>query len=386
MKTRKHFTVMAITAIISLAFVITACPNGMTGNGIGGSGGINSAISGVFPALFSPSISVYNESTWNEAVNRIKNGGNNKTYIINVTDSFNIPGITDNTFGGVTGITVTIAGDKELSLAAGLTGSLLHIGKNQTVIIRDLDLKGHKTNTSSLVVISGANSSFIMQGSATVSGNTSSSGFGGGVLVYDQGTFTMQGSSTVSGNTSFSGFGGGVSVLGGTFIMQGSSTVSGNTSSVSGGGVFVYDQGTFIMQGNSTVSSNTSPSSFGGGVSVDGSTFTMQESSMVSDNTSSVSGGGVFVYNQGTFTMQGSATVTGNISPSIGNGVSVDGSTFTMKDNTTVSGNTSSVSGGEVLIYNQGTFTNEGGTVYGDVIIISAEEERQVYASVSTSV
>jgi parallel beta-helix repeat protein len=191
---------------------------------------------------------VYNVSTWNEVVTRIKTGGNNKTYTINVTDDFSIPGLTVSnpyTFGIPERINVTITGDKEISLSTGSKGSLLYLCTHQTVIINDLRFKGHSTNTDPLVIILD-DSSVTMQGSASVSGNTNTttnplSSVGGGVLVSTGGNFIMQGSSTVSGNTSSSN-GGGVAVIGGSFTMQDNATVSGNTASGGkGGGVYVED-------------------------------------------------------------------------------------------------------------------------------------------------
>jgi len=207
---------------------------------------------------------VYDESTWNEVINRIKNGGNNNTYTITVTGNFSIPGVSANTFGSVTGITVTITGDKVISLATGSIGNLLCIGSKQTVIIRDLGLKGHSTNNDSLVY---CEANFTMQGNATVSGNTASFN-GGGVYVGTSGTFTMQNNATVSGNTASNNGGGVVVFRSGTFTMQDNATVSGNTAG-SGGGVGVFPNGTFTMHDNATVSGNTA-SVYGGGVDVNG--------------------------------------------------------------------------------------------------------------------
>jgi uncharacterized protein YjdB len=361
---------------------------------------------------------VYDEASWNEVTNRIKIGGNNKVYTVIATGNFSIPGVTANTFGSVTGINITIIGDKEISLAAGSTGSLLRIGENQTVIVRDLDLKGHNANDASLVYIIGANSSFIMQGSAMVSGNTNSGddiwvaspSHGGGVYVGSGGTFTMQGNAMVSGNTdtsSYSSPGGGVYVDSGTFTMQGSATVFGNTttslSSTSGGGVYLGSGGTFTMQGNATVSGNIasindtavaagSSVRSGGGVAIFSGTFTMQGSAAVSGNTvtGTLYGYGVFIGRSGIGTMLDNATVSGNTGNGVGvwgtftmqnnatvsdhaaKGVEVDGSsiggmdvkgTFTMQDNATVSGN---LGDGVELSGSDAVFTMKGGTISGN--------------------
>jgi len=261
---------------------------------------------------------VYDQASWNEVVSRIKNGGNNKTYTINVIDNFSLPGagLGVYTFGYPDYITVTITGNnKEISLTTGSTGYLLYVPFNQTVIIKDLRLKGHNTNNVPLVHLTNGATTVIMQGSASVSGNTNTdtSSWGGGVYVGSGANFTMQGNSTVSGNNAR--LGGGVYVDCGNFTMQNNATVSGNTSSSSGGGVYVnngriYDDeedfiffhdnysGVFTMKDSATVSGNTSSGS-GGGVSVSGDNFFIMEGGTVYGNdvaaplgnTSSVSGG-----------------------------------------------------------------------------------------------
>jgi hypothetical protein len=169
---------------------------------------------------------VTNAAAWIEAVNGIRSGGNSKAYAITVTGTVSVPPITESTFGTVTGITVTIAGNGTISLSSN--GGLLDIGNGQTVIAKDATLKGRDANYSPLVQI-GEGGTFYMEGNAKVTDN-----LGGGVYVYG-GTFTMK-SGTISGNS-----GGGVRNENGTFTMQGgtisSNTISGNTSSSHGGGV-----------------------------------------------------------------------------------------------------------------------------------------------------
>ena len=265
---------------------------------------------------------VSNAGEWNRArANIIAATGN---YFIRITGNFNVTGDDAPIFGNTpddSTLTVTMSGDRTISLETGSTGSLLRIGNNQTVIMQDVDLKGHADNTTSLIYVEDYGS-FTMQGNASVSGNTSSS-YGGGVYVSYNGTFTMNGGE-ISGNTSSSSyFAGGVSVSNGTFTMNG-----GEISDNTGGGVSV-GYGTFTMT-DGKISGNTSGN--GGGVSVSYGTFTMSGGE-ISDNTS-VSGGGVHVGSNGTFTM-------------------TDGK---------ISGNTSSYGGG-VLV--SGTFTKTNGTIYG---------------------
>jgi hypothetical protein len=170
---------------------------------------------------------------WNAAIEAIKNGGDNKNYVITVDGDFDVPGTTDNTFDPAANITVSLRGSGTLSLDETSTGSIIRAGANQTVILRGLTLKGHSSNTREAVSSRGT---FIMH-SGAITGNTTSSN-GGGVWM-NSGTFTMDGG-TISGNTAGTN-GGGVYMTnsGVTFTMHGG-TISGNkangTGATNGGG------------------------------------------------------------------------------------------------------------------------------------------------------
>jgi len=330
---------------------------------------------------------VRNAAGWIEAVNGIRSGGNNTTYSITITGNISVPMSEDITFGSVTGITVTIQGSGTITPSS--SGALLLIGAGQTIIARDVTLKGRENNSS--LVIVGEDSTFRMEGGAKVTGNScysNTSIYGGGVYV-NGGTFTMQDSASVSGNTSMSG-GGGVYVSGvkdrfntGRFTMQGNASVTGNTAyESSGGGVYVGD-GIFVMHDKASVSGNTA--SEGGGVY---GTLTMQDNASVSGNTCSAyytggfnavyrggNGGGVY----GTLTMQDNATVSNNTASSGskygGSGGGVYG-TLTMQDNATIKNNSTNGSGGGVYSHNitmrssamvSGNTASEGGGVYGTI-------------------
>jgi len=252
-------------------------------------------------------LNVNNVATWNTAVNKIRNGENGQTYVISVTGNVLVPVIAENLFGSVTGLTVTIQGGGTLSIS-NTQGSLLRIGARQTVIARNVTLKGHSSNNSAVVVIESG------------------------------GAFRMEGNALVTGNK-----GGGVSVNDGIFIMQ-SGMIRGNTGNNNGGGVTVFNGGTFTMQGG-TISDNTGRG-YGvttgvGGVYVAG-TFVMQGGTITGNTCSgfnSSGGGGVYVRYDGTFTMQGGV----------------------------IAGNTYDINwegGGGVCV--KGTFTKNGGTIYGN--------------------
>jgi hypothetical protein len=123
----------------------------------------------------------------------------------------------------------------------------------------------------------------------------------------------------ISGNTASSGNGGGVYVGGGIFTMS-SGEISGNTASSTslarGGGVYV-EGGTFTMSGGE-ISGNTAASSYsasGGGVGVGGGRFTMSggeiSGNTVSSSNASAYGGGVHVNSSGMFTKQSGGVIYG---------------------------------------------------------------------------
>ena len=266
MKT-KVFLFTVIFAFTSI--LLTSCGEG-AGTGTGGS----SAISTV--------INVANAAQWNNAINTINSGSNDKEYTLNIMSDFSIPGTTVVTFKSYY-IKVLIKGNKTISLSS--PGSILHTQGGQDIIIEDTKLKGLSNNNEPVVKV------MTMVGSGT-------------------GRFTMQGSASVLGNTT-PNFGGGVVVhIGGTFIMKDNSSVSGNTSTYyGGGGVYVqHNQSDFIMQDNATVSGNTaSGNSCGGGVYVNGN-FTMKDNASVQGNTADSTnrgGGGVYVDFPGDFYMEG---------------------------------------------------------------------------------
>jgi hypothetical protein len=312
------------------------------------------------PVTIDKAFAVYGptETDWQAALTAISSGGSNKNYIIYVYDTVSgVTGTASSSFGSVTGIKAAVRGGGSLEL--GPAGSLIRAGANQTLILRDITLRGILTNNAPLVYTNGTTTALTMYSGAVITGNTNTSS-GGGVYV-NNGIFTMSGG-TISDNT--------------TTFVSGSSSY--------GGGVFV-NTGNFIMYGG-TISDNTARSSSGGhidggGVSVDGSSgsFTMyggtisgNDVSTSSASSSGSSGGGVYV-RRGTFTMNGGAISDNTVSTvksssGDGGGVSVEDGNFTMTGGT-ISGNVASGSGaygGGVSLYNSGIFIKTGGTIYGD--------------------
>ena len=198
-----------------------------------------------------------NNPDWGTAATTISGGGSREYYIF-VTSPFNIPSpgsaSPSSPFGSVTGITVNIRGNSTITFEGS---NSFTIGPNQTVILKDVSLKGTQNNYNPLVSVYGT---FKMEGSASVKDNLP-----GGVNVFSGGTFTMSGG-TITGNT-------------------------GNTGSGDCGGVNVASGGTFIMSGG-TIRGNRNIN--GGGVYINGGSFTMS-GGIITDNTATMDGGGVYV-------------------------------------------------------------------------------------------
>jgi len=329
-------------------------------------------------------ITVTSTAEWDAAKTTISNGGNNQSYIIHVSGNIGVEGSANNTFGNVSGLSVTLTGNGKLYLTS--QGSIVRIGANQTLVIDSagLTLQGRKNgqngatgdNNRSVVHITGNNAKMELR-NGTISGNTSSSD-GGGVYVDDNTTFTMSGGE-ISGNISstYSTGGGGVAIEDGTFTMSGGK-ISGNTARGNGGGVNMLDGGTFTMSGGEISGNTTEEGSgglygFGGGVLA--TTFTMSGTAKISDNTA-VYGGGVAA--TGTFTMSGTAKISGNTADD-GGGVCVFDA-FTMSGGE-LSGNTAHGDGGGVYVFTgtiimdgyghvaNGIFRIVNGTVYGSNVI-----------------
>jgi len=290
-----------------------------------------------------PALTVANETEWNAALLAIKNGGNNKTYAIQVTASFDISGTTENapyfqpTFGSVQDITVTIngyAGTEAISVKTGTKHCILKIDTRQNVIINNISLKGNSANENSLVEVDSASASFTMKGSASISDTNADVDWGGGVV--SKGNFVMQDSASIHDNKNVIG-GGGVCILNGNFTMKDRARIYNNTTRDGGGGVWVWG-GNFTMQDSASVSANTSAYSHGGGgVWVSKGTFTMKDNASVFDNAALNSmGGGVLVspHSNGdaaAFIMEG-GSVYGN--KSTGGVMGKGGGVAVFKDNT----------------------------------------------------
>ena len=221
-----------------------------------------------------PSAGVYNVSNaseWNDAVAAVNAAGNNQSHTFTITKSFSLPGTSVAMFDkNLTGITVNVKGQgssiPEISLAGGSTGCLIYC--NKKIVLENVALKGHATNTASLVYINYNNEAELVLGSgASITGNTNTDGDGGGVFVGNK--LVMKGG-RISGNTAgtsaqSNGKGGGAYLIDNAeLIMEHGSAINGNLAYGQGGAVYVGFSAEFAMKGGEIFSNTARVVSKGG--------------------------------------------------------------------------------------------------------------------------
>jgi len=234
---------------------------------------------------------VANVTQWDEAINGIALGGNNKTYTINITADFNVGDDYYSGFGKVSNITVTIQGNRIITRTINPKYSsyfLLHISAGHNVILQDTKLRGGgMPNGKGIVLVDGG--TFTMQGSAAVYNQI---GLEPGVFVVNGGTFIMKDNSSINNIIGYNDTGLGIN---------------------GGGGVKIF-YSTFIMQDNASIHSNTGYQ--GAAVYLNGGTFSMHGSTSIYGNKTTWNdawadgGGGVYIAH-GTFIKTG-GTIYGN--------------------------------------------------------------------------
>jgi hypothetical protein len=236
-------------------------------------------------------------------------------------------GATFNMNGGVIG--GDTAAEKNTALFGGGVYVDGAFTMNNSASVRGNAVTG-TTSMGGGVYVSGSGA-FTMNNSASVRGNavTGTTSMGGGVYVGGSGSsFTMNNSASVRNNEvlGVTSAGGGVAIGGiGTFVMNSSASVSGNETTGSGGGVYVGGSGSsFTMNNAASISGNTAngtgATDGGGGVCIQTGTFTMNGSSAaINNNAASAIGGGVLVYSvSSTFNLT-NGTVYGINNPALQN-------------------------------------------------------------------
>ncbi|MFM9105420.1 MAG: hypothetical protein ACKOWF_01820 [Chloroflexota bacterium] len=280
---------------------------------------------------------------------------------------------------------VTMNGTASVSGCSNGDGSndsyaAFHLWDNASLIMNDkASISGNLGNYygGGLYIEPGA--SLTMNGSSSISGNTSGS-YGGAVSTLDGATVTMNDDSVMSGNIA-SSEGGAVHLYstGSALVMNGRAAITGNTSGSSGygGGVVVYEDSVLTMNDDSAISENTADR--GGGVwaenYADEVNVVMHENSRISSNDASL-GAGVYLNQAAQLTMDGSSAISGNTATGDGGGVymlcithtqppvKTEFTSVTLSGSAAITGN-SAVQGGGVFGALEFTVTGTPGKVIG---------------------
>ena len=228
---------------------------------------------------FNMGSNITNAEEWFSALYAIMSGGNNQTYTLNINGDFFVSGNANNSFGTVTGLTVTLQGNGKISIDSATQGNLLRVAVNQTLIIDSENLilhgrevgEGSNNNSSLMITVEGANSRLELK-NGTITGNHKyGMSHGSGVSVSGGGSFTMSGGSITDNilqySTSYHGGGVYVTGAGSSFTMTGGS-ITNNRAHGGGGGVCITTNASFTMSGGS-ITGNTGGSITGSGISSD---------------------------------------------------------------------------------------------------------------------
>jgi hypothetical protein len=296
---KKIYARTFIAALIVTAAVFTACPTDAGGGGGG-----------------DDTITIANTAQWNDAINKINNGGNGKSYVLTIAGTVSVPPSAP-TFNALD-LTVTLKGSGTLALNAN--GALFYLvgdnGSSQTLVIDGpVTLKGRNAaddganNNTPLVIIDDDAALEMKNGTITGNNNNTGNSKGGGVFV-DGGSFAMSGGE-ISGNAAYNGSG--AQITSGSFTMTGG-RISGN-GGMGGGAVDVSNGGGGFAMSGGEISDNIV---YSNGVSVSyGSSFTLSGNGKISGHSAS----GVDVFYGGHFIMTG-GEISGN-TDTIGGGVTV---------------------------------------------------------------
>jgi hypothetical protein len=254
---------------------------------------------------------------------------------------------------------VIIEGNGKTVTLTGV-GALLNVGRNITLTLRNITLKGITGNWYPLLYVTGGTvrledggiirdnknnqtggGAAVFEGSFYLAGGEirdNSAGInGGGIAVYGTGSFYMSGGEIRDNSAAGDGGGLWASSTGGVFLTGGA--ISHNAAN-QGGGMYIEGmQGTHEISGTAEILRNTAFDA--GGVAVARSTILTMSGGSIRDNVCEQIGGGVYLADGATFNMLG-GSIANNVvlslvplapPPSIpyGTGVALeDLATFTM--------------------------------------------------------
>ena len=243
-----------------------------------------------------------------------------------------------------------------ISNTANETGGGAHSGNSSLLTLDSVDMRGNYAANQGGGIFSNDASTLTIRGcDITANSVLTSSGYGGGVYVHNQGLFTAS-DSTFSGNHAF--YGGGVYVEQDVQSSLIRCKVTNNVAQSDGGGIYNNNNNANLWLSQSTVSDNHAV--YGGGIGNDYYAGLTVTQSTIANNTATYRGGGIYHSYYSTMTIENS-TLSGNTAPT-GGGVQIGSSLVTLTHATVVSNTASSTNGGAGIhaigtssIYLQGT-------------------------------
>jgi len=182
----------------------------------------------MYSIIYKKIFTITTAEQWYEAVDIVKNNGDEKSYIFDILDSFSIQPLSleEYTFSNVLDIDVIIRGEATISLSLP-EGSILMINNRQKVTINDITFQGAQSYSSiPIVQVIGPNSMFIMKGNASITKSQVND-----VVFLDQSA---------------------------TLIMRENSSLLNNYAQYYGGGIYVGHASTFTMYGGTIYGSEES--------------------------------------------------------------------------------------------------------------------------------
>ncbi len=218
-------------------------------------------------------------------------------------------------------VTIGDSTDAGMGGTFNMTGGLI-TGVSMDAVVIGYNCTIHMSGTASIsdngaYGIGIISSTLNMTGNASISDNTAARP-GAGVLAGYNSVINMGLSvgdaPRISGNTSTSNYGGGVYLVDSELNMGFGASISDNTAETLGGGV-ALNNSPLSMTGEAKISGNTTRAGAGGGIFASASTVDLSDEASVFGNTATADdslGGGIYLQNEASLTISGPVAVYDN--------------------------------------------------------------------------
>lgn len=274
----------------------------------------------------------------------------NAILLANLTDSldtitfspgyFNVPRTITLTTGQLAiteAVLVQGPGAGLVTVSGGLTSRIFSVDDGSAATSMAVTLTGMTLTKGRASIEGGAiylHSENLTLNGLVITGNSSTTGSGGGIYVADKSAVLTMTDCTLANNTAGLGMsGGGLRVDGAATVNIARTVISGNVASLSGGGIYFNNGGSLTIT-DSTLSGNTAKIKDGGGVyffgPITGAGFVLRNTTVSGNSAGSYGGGLAFASVAGTPTIQNSTIVYNKAGSENGGGIARTGGTNTL--------------------------------------------------------